>query len=97
MLDLIIEGGDVVTPQGVARLDVAVAGEAIAVVAAGSIGLRACSSSATGRDVGSPAVVEAPPVALPVGPAAVVGGVPHGWRHDAEGGRELDERRFAVS
>lgn len=60
---------------------------AIAVVAAGSIGLRACNSSATGQDVGSPAVVEAPPVVLPVGPAAVVDGVPHGWRHDAEGAR----------
>mgnify|MGYP000692800350 CR=1 FL=1 len=60
---------------------------AVAVVAAGSIGLRACNSSATGRDVGSPAVVEAPPVVLPVGPAAVVDGVPHGWRHDADGAR----------
>ena len=60
---------------------------AIAAVAAGSIGLRACNSSATGRDAGSPAVVEAPPVVLPVGPAAVVAGVPHGWRHDAEGAR----------
>ena len=60
---------------------------AVAVVAAGSIGLRACNSSATGRDVGSPAVVEAPPVVLPVGPAAVIDGVPHGWSHDAEGAR----------
>ena len=60
---------------------------AIAVVAAGSIGLRTCSSSATGRDAGSPAAVEIPPVVLPVGPAAVVAGVPHGWRHDAEGAR----------
>jgi len=34
MLDLIIRGGDVVTPQGVARCDVAVAGETIAAVAA---------------------------------------------------------------
>jgi dihydropyrimidinase len=34
MLDLIIRGGEVVTPQGVARCDVAVAGERIAAVAA---------------------------------------------------------------
>ncbi|HZT48323.1 MAG TPA: amidohydrolase family protein [Hyphomicrobiaceae bacterium] len=34
MLDLIIRGGDVVTPQGVSRCDVAVAGEAIAAVTA---------------------------------------------------------------
>jgi dihydropyrimidinase len=34
MLDLIIRGGDVVTPQGVMRGDVAVAGETIAAVAA---------------------------------------------------------------
>lgn len=34
MLDLIIRGGDVVTPQGVARCDVAVKGETIAAVAA---------------------------------------------------------------
>src|SRR5260370_13519065 len=34
MLDLIIHGGDVVTPQGVARCDVAIAGETIAAVAA---------------------------------------------------------------
>src|SRR5436189_6459363 len=34
MLDLIIRGGDVVTPQGVARCDVAIKGEAIAAVAA---------------------------------------------------------------
>jgi len=34
MLDLIIRGGDVVTPQGVVRGDVAVAGEAIAAIAA---------------------------------------------------------------
>ena len=34
MLDLIIRGGDVVTPQGVARCDVAIRGEAIAAVAA---------------------------------------------------------------
>src|ERR1700724_907649 len=34
MLDLIIRGGDVVTPQGVARCDVAIAGETIAAVAA---------------------------------------------------------------
>ncbi len=34
MLDLIVRGGDVVTPQGVARCDVAIKGEAIAAVAA---------------------------------------------------------------
>src|SRR5712671_4239963 len=33
MLDLIIRGGDVVTPQGVARRDVAIAGETIAAIA----------------------------------------------------------------
>ncbi len=34
MLDLIVRGGDVVTPQGVGKLDVAIAGETIAAVAA---------------------------------------------------------------
>jgi dihydropyrimidinase len=34
MLDLIIRGGEVVTPQGVTRCDVAIRGEAIAAVAA---------------------------------------------------------------
>ena len=34
MLDLIIRGGDVVTPQGVGNFDVAVLGERIAAVAA---------------------------------------------------------------
>jgi dihydroorotase-like cyclic amidohydrolase len=34
MLDLIIRGGDVVTPQGVVRGDVAIAGETIAAIAA---------------------------------------------------------------
>jgi dihydropyrimidinase len=34
MLDLLIRGGDVVTPQGVIRCDVAVAGETIAAIAA---------------------------------------------------------------
>src|SRR6476620_7248060 len=34
MLDLIIRGGDVVTPQGVVRCDVAVLGEMIAAIAA---------------------------------------------------------------
>jgi|GraSoiStandDraft_40_1057318.scaffolds.fasta_scaffold27532_4 imidazolonepropionase-like amidohydrolase len=33
MFDLIIRGGDVVTPEGVARCDVAVAGETIAAIA----------------------------------------------------------------
>jgi hypothetical protein len=36
MFDLIIRGGDVVTPQGVVRCDVAVAGETIAAIAAPS-------------------------------------------------------------
>lgn len=60
---------------------------AIAVVAAGSVGLRACNSSATGPDPAVPVSVDAPPVVSPVGPAEVVDGVPHGWRHDAEGAR----------
>src|SRR4051794_3519454 len=34
MLDLIVRGGDVVTPQGVIRGDVAIAGETIAAIAA---------------------------------------------------------------
>jgi hypothetical protein len=34
MLDLIIRGGEVVTPQGVAKCDVAIKGETIASVAA---------------------------------------------------------------
>ena len=34
MLDLIIRGGDVVTPQGVAKCDVGIKGETIAAVAA---------------------------------------------------------------
>src|SRR3974377_2283236 len=34
MLDLLIRGGDVVTPQGVIKCDVAVAGETIAAIAA---------------------------------------------------------------
>lgn len=60
---------------------------AIAVVAAGSIGLRACNSSAADPDAAVPVTVDAPPVVSPVGPAEVVDGVPHGWRHDAEGAR----------
>jgi dihydropyrimidinase len=41
MLDLIIRGGDVVTPQGVIRCDVAVAGETIAALAApGALGAQ---------------------------------------------------------
>lgn len=60
---------------------------AIAVVAAGSIGLRACSSSATDPDAAVPVAVDAPALASPVGPAEVVDGIPHGWRHDAEGAR----------
>ena len=34
MLDIIIQGGEVVTPQGVIRCDVAIAGETIAALAA---------------------------------------------------------------
>ena len=34
MLDFIIRGGDVVTPQGVTQCDVAIAGETIAAIAA---------------------------------------------------------------
>ena len=34
MLDIIIRGGDVVTPQGVVQGDVAIAGETIAAVTA---------------------------------------------------------------
>ena len=37
MLDIIIRGGDVVTPQGVAKSDVGIAGETIAAVAAPSV------------------------------------------------------------
>ena len=37
MLDLIIRGGDVVTPQGVVQGDVAVAGETIAAIAAADV------------------------------------------------------------
>jgi dihydroorotase-like cyclic amidohydrolase len=37
MLDLIIRGGDVVTPQGVVQGDVAVAGETIVAVAAAGV------------------------------------------------------------
>ncbi len=60
---------------------------AIAVVAAGSLGLRACNSSPTAPDPAVPVTVDAPPAVLPVGPTEVVDGVPHGWRHDAEGAR----------
>lgn len=60
---------------------------AIAVVAAGSIGLRACSSSATHPDAAVPVAVDTPALVSPVGPAEVVDGIPHGWRHDAEGAR----------
>lgn len=60
---------------------------AIAVFAAGSIGLRACSPSATGPGAVAPTAGDAPAVVSPVGPAEVVDGVPHGWRHDAEGAR----------
>lgn len=60
---------------------------AIAVVAAGSIGLRACSSSATDPDAAVPVAVDAVALESPVGPAEVVDGIPHGWRHDAEGAR----------
>lgn len=60
---------------------------AIAVVAATSIGLRAFSTSATDATADTPVEVNAPAVVSPVGPAEVVDGVPHGWRHDAEGAR----------
>lgn len=61
---------------------------AIVVVAAGSIGLRACNSSLTGRAAAVvPPAADVPAVESPVGPAEVVDGVPHGWRHDAEGAR----------
>lgn len=60
---------------------------AIAVVAAGSIGLPTCSSSATDPDAAVPVTVDAPALVSPVGPAEVVDGIPHGWRHDAQGAR----------
>ena len=61
---------------------------AIVVAAAGSIGLRACNASATERNVAVVApAADVPAVESPVGPAEVVAGVPHGWRHDAEGAR----------
>jgi len=60
---------------------------AIALVAAGSIGLQACNASATDQDLAVPVAVAAPRVMSPVGPAEVVDGIPHGWRHDAGGAR----------
>lgn len=62
---------------------------AIALVAATSIGLQACSTSATDPDaaVPVPVALDAPQVMPPVGPAEVVDGIPHGWRHDAGGAR----------
>ena len=54
MLDLIIRGGDVVTPQGVVQGDVAIAGETIAAIAAADV-LSAetakCVINATGHIV----------------------------------------------
>ena len=50
MLDLIIRGGDVVTPQGVARCDVGVKGETIAAVAApGALADGECRSASSMR------------------------------------------------
>lgn len=60
---------------------------AIAVLAAGSIGFRACTPTATGPVDGAPIPGDTPPVVSPVGPAEVADGVPHGWRYDAAGAR----------
>lgn len=61
---------------------------AIAAVAIASVGLAACSNPNTearpGAETGA-AAVGAPVVVPPVGPAEVVDGVPHGWRHDSDG------------
>jgi len=58
---------------------------AVAVV---SVGLAACGTSSTearhGAETGT-ATVGVPVVVAAVGPAAVVDGVPHGWRHDPDG------------
>jgi dihydropyrimidinase len=53
MLDLIIAGGDVVTPQGCIKADVGIAGETIAVIAApGAVADEAARIiDATGRIV----------------------------------------------
>lgn len=63
------------------------AAAAIAMLAAGSIGFRACTPSAAGPVDEAPIPGDTPPVVSPVGPVEVVDGVPHGWRHDAEGAR----------
>ncbi len=61
----------------------------VAVVAAGSIGLRACNtpSAERGAEVAVADPVDVAQVVSPVGPAEVVNGVSHGWRHDSEGAR----------
>ena len=46
MLDLVVRGGDVVTPQGVGRWDVAVEGERIDRVIAGQAAARGVSAEA---------------------------------------------------
>src|ERR1041385_5312870 len=51
MLDLIVRGGDIVTPQGVVRGDLAVAGETIAAVGPGATGEAARVIDATGHIV----------------------------------------------
>lgn len=59
----------------------------IALVAATSIGLRAFGTSPTDPAADPPVAADAPAEVPPVGPTEVVGGVPHGWRHDADGAR----------
>ena len=59
----------------------------IAVVAATSIGLRAFGTSATDPAADPRGAADAPAEVPPVGPAEVVDGIPHGWRHDADGAR----------
>jgi dihydroorotase-like cyclic amidohydrolase len=54
MLELLIRGGDVVTPEGVAKCDVGIAGERIAAIAAPdtlSAQFAECVIDATGRIV----------------------------------------------
>ena len=53
MLDIIIRGGDVVTPQGVTQCDVAIAGETIAAIAAPDT-LPAQSAGKPGQTGGHP-------------------------------------------
>jgi dihydropyrimidinase len=56
MLDLIIRGGDVVTPQGVAQCDVAIAGETIVAVAAAG----ALASGTARREIDASAKIVMP-------------------------------------